>query len=307
MINVNKKFSMEGYYSFKVVNAKTGKERDVSHIIAKDHKNMILDSGLDSIGNSSICGGCKVGTGSTPVTADQTDLTTSLASTTTIQAATYGRLTTPPYYMWGRRVFRFAQGAATGNLTEVGTFGSSSTYLFSKALIVDSEGNPTTLTILADEWLDVTYELRIYQDLTDKTFNLELLGTNYTVTVRPASVTSNVAADSSYFFTHMLYYYTSYQSSHFNGPIGVITSNPSGTSYSNNNTTYTSYVANSNERTLIFSSGLNDDNYTGGISSTLIRTNKAYYQLGYSPAIPKDTFKTLVVNVTISWSRYDPE
>lgn len=307
MINIDQKFSVEGYYSFRVVNAKTGIERDVSDIIAKDHKNLILNSGLESIGTSSVCSGCKVGTGSTPVTVDQTDLTTSLASTTTIQNATYGRLTTPPYYMWGRRVFRFAQGAATGNLTEVGTFGSSSTNLFSKALIVDSEGNPTTLTILSDEWLDVTYELRIYQDLTDKTFPLTLLGTNYTVTVRPSNVTSNVAADSSYFFQHMLYYYTSYQNAHYNGAIGAITAGPSGTTYSNNNTSFTSYIANSYERTIIFSSGLNDDNFTGGIGSTLIRTNKAHWQLGYSPAISKDAFRTLVLNITISWSRYDPE
>ena len=131
---------MEGYYSFKVTNSETGAVRDVSHIIAKDHKNLILNSGLNSIGTGSVCGGCKVGTGSAAVTVDQVDLVSSIASTTTVQAETVGRLASPPYYVWGRRTFRFNQGVATGNLTEVGTHGSSSTNLFSRALIVDSNG-----------------------------------------------------------------------------------------------------------------------------------------------------------------------
>lgn len=305
MINIDNKFNMEGYYSFRVVNANTGEERDVSDIIAKDHKNMILDSGLNALGNNSICGGCKVGTGSTPVSAAQTDLASSLASTTVIQSQTTGRLATAPYYLWGRRTFRFNQGVAAGNLTEVGVHGESSSSLFSRALIVDAEGNPTTLTILADEWLDITYELRIYQDLADKTYNLTLLGVNHTVTVRPSDVLTNITAYPEAFFSNFLYWYTSYQCIHYNGAIGAITTEPSGSSGTNNNTTYTSYVNSSYKRSIIISSGLNDDNLSGGISSTFVRTNKGYWQLGYSPAIAKDNFRTLVLTFTLSWGRYD--
>ena len=305
MINIDNKFKMEGYYSFKVVNASTGKERDVSDIIAKDHKNMILDSGLNALGYGSICGGCKVGTGSTPVSATQTDLASSLVSTTTVQSDSVGRISTAPYYSWGRRTYRFNQGVAAGNLTEVGVYGQNATSLFSRALIVDTEGNPTTLTILSDEWLDITYELRIYQDLVDKTYNLTLLGVNHVVTVRPASVLDNVAINSSHFFTEFLYWYTSYQCIHYNGAIGSITAAPSGTTSNDLSTTYTSYVNSSYTRSLVLSSGLNNNNYAGGISSTLVRTNKGYWQVGYVPAIAKDNFRTLVITLTFSWGRYD--
>ena len=306
MISINEKIRMEGFYSFKVSNSK-GESRDLSGIIAEDHKNLILDVGLNALGTTSVVSACKVGTGVTPVAVSQTDLATPLAITSTLQSSSTGRNSTAPYYTWGRRTFRFSQGAAAGNLTEVGvTYGGGSS-LFSRALIVDSGGNPTTLTILADEWLDVTYELRIYQDLVDKTFNITLLGVDHVVTVRPANVTTNPSG-SSYFFDHFIswYYYYS-QCSHYNGTIGTITGSPSGVGSSAGGTSYGAYSQNSLQRSIIYGVGLNDANLAGGIQSTIINTDKCSWQVGYVPAIAKDSFKTLTMNYTLSWGRYDPE
>ena len=306
MISINEKIRMEGFYSFKVSNSK-GESRDLSGIIAEDHKNLILDVGLNALGTTSVVSACKVGTGVTPVAVSQTDLATPLATSSIQQASSTGRNSTAPYYTWGRRTFRFNQGAAAGNLTEVGvTYGGGSS-LFSRALIVDSEGNPTTLTILSDEWLDVTYELRIYQDLVDKTFNITLLGVDHVVTVRPANVTTNPSG-SSYFFDHFIswYYYYS-QCSHYNGTIGTITGSPSGVGSSAGGTSYGAYSQNSLQRSIIYGVGLNDANLAGGIQSTIINTDKCSWQVGYVPAIAKDSFKTLTMNYTLSWGRYDPE
>ena len=306
MISINEKIRMEGFYSFKVSNSK-GESRDLSGIIAEDHKNLILDVGLNALGTTSVVSACKVGTGVTPVAVSQTDLATPLAITSTLQSSSTGRNSTAPYYTWGRRTFRFSQGTAAGNLTEVGvTYGGGSS-LFSRALIVDSEGNPTTLTILSDEWLDVTYELRIYQDLVDKTFNITLLGVDHVVTVRPANVTTNPSG-SSYFFDHFIswYYYYS-QCSHYNGTIGTITGSPSGVGSSAGGTSYGAYSQNSLQRSIIYGVGLNDANLEGGIQSTIINTDKCSWQVGYVPAIAKDSFKTLTMNYTLSWGRYDPE
>ena len=306
MISINEKIRMEGFYSFKVSNSK-GESRDLSGIIAEDHKNLILDVGLNALGTTSVVSACKVGTGVTPVAISQTDLATPLATTSTQQYSSTGRNNTAPYYTWGRRTFRFNQGVAAGNLTEVGvTYGGGSS-LFSRALIVDSGGNPTTLTILADEWLDVTYELRIYQDLADKTFNITLLGVDHVVTVRPANVTSNPSG-SSYFFDHFIswYYYYS-QCSHYNGTIGTITGSPSGVGSSTGGTSYGAYSQNSLQRSIIYGVGLDDANLEGGIQSTIINTHKCSWQVGYVPAIAKDSFKTLTMNYTLSWGRYDPE
>ena len=306
MISINEKMRMEGFYSFKVSNSK-GESRDLSGIIAEDHKNLILDVGLNALGTTSVVSACKVGTGVTPVAVSQTDLATPLAITSTLQSSSTGRNSTAPYYTWGRRTFRFGQGVAAGNLTEVGvTYGGGSS-LFSRALIVDSEGNPTTLTILSDEWLDVTYELRIYQDLVDKTFNITLLGVDHVVTVRPANVTTNPSG-SSYFFDHFIswYYYYS-QCSHYNGTIGTITGSPSGVGSSAGGTSYGAYSQNSLQRSIIYGVGLNDANLAGGIQSTIINTDKCSWQVGYVPAIAKDSFKTLTMTYTLSWGRYDPE
>ena len=305
MISINEKIRMEGFYSFKVSNSK-GEYRDLSGIIAEDHKNLILDVGLNALGTTSVVSACKVGTGVTPVAVSQTDLATPLATTSTQQSSSTGRNSTTPYYTWGRRTFRFSQGAAAGNLTEVGvTYGGGSS-LFSRALIVDSGGNPTTLTILSDEWLDVTYELRIYQDLVDKTFNITLLGVDHVVTVRPAYVTT-IPSYSSYFFDHFISWYHYSQCSHYNGTIGTITGSPSGVGSSAGGTSYGAYSQNSLQRSVIYGVGLNDANLAGGIQSTIINTDKCIWQVGYSPAIAKDSFKTLTMNYTLSWGRYDPE
>lgn len=304
MININEKFRIEGFYSFRVGSETTGEERDLSEIIAKDHKNLILDSGLNALGTTIIVSACKVGTGVAPVIVSQTDLSTPLAITSTQQSSNTGRNSSPHYYTWGRRTFRFSQGAATGNLTEVGVTYGGTTNLFSRALIVDSEGNPTTLTILSDEWLDVTYELRVYQDLSDKTFNINLLGTDHVVTARPANVTTEPSGASN-FFDHFL---SGSNSIHYNGTIGGITGSPSGTSSTTvGSISFSNYIQNSLQRSIIHGVGLDQANLSGGIQSTLIYTNKCHWQIGYSPAIAKDNFKTLTLTYTLAWGRYDPE
>ena len=203
--------------------------------------------------------------------------------------------------------FRFGQGVAAGNLTEVGIRSDAgpNSALFSRALIVDSGGNPTTLTILSDEYLDVTYELRFYPEMNDQTYDLTLYGENYSVLVRPANVTSvDVIQAQDYFFQWINYYYTT-QYYYYNGPIGTVTGQPSGSSYANN-TGHGAYVSNSYERNFICSLGLNDGNLSGGIRSILIKTCKADWQLQFTPPIPKDSFKTLVLNIYTSWSPYTP-
>lgn len=303
MINLKQELSMAGIYSFKVTNAQTGEERDLKGVVADDHPNMILDSGLDALGSSTnIAIGCRVGTGSTAVNASQTNLTATLASTTTIQAGSFGAQSVEPYFIWARKTFRFGQGVAAGNLTEVGVYSNiAGNPLFSRALILDAGGNPTTLTILADEYLDVTYELRIYQNTADQILNLVLLGNSYQVTVRPANITTAFSSYSS-IFTYMLYWYTSYQYITYNGDIGTITNSPSGSSASFDSS-LTTYVNGSYERTAILSLGLNDSNLSGGIKSLIYRSNKGNWQLSFNPAIPKDNYKTLVLNLTISWAR----
>ena len=126
-------------------------------------KNLITNAGLDYVNGYSTINDCtdycKVGTGSTPPAVTDTDLAakTGIASPQGSQTNSVQK-TTLPYYSQHVRVFTFAVGAVSGNLTEIGFFNyASSGTMWSRALIKDSGGNPTTLTLLATEQLRVTY------------------------------------------------------------------------------------------------------------------------------------------------------
>lgn len=305
--NIKVGVGVDGFYSFKVTNSITNEERDLSDIIAKDHKNMILDSGLDALGNSTdMIQGCRVGTGSSPVEAGQTQLASLLGSTSTLQAFNSGSQGSEPYFTWIRYTYRFSPGQAAGNLTEIGVYSSlSGNPLFSRALIVDSANNPTVLTILSDEYLDVTYELRVYQKNTDSILSVTLYGDEYEVIARPAKITNPGSSYTTYRNNYLLYWWSGRSTYTYNGIIGSITSTPTG---SNSYITHTlgPYTMGSYERTVICSYGLNDVNLSGGIRSILLTFQSLEWQLQFNPIIPKDNFKTLVLNITISWSRYNP-
>ena len=60
-----------------------------------------------------------------------------------------------------------------------------------RALILDGGGSPTTLTILSDETLDVTYTIRVYPPTTDVTGSITLDGVSYGYTIRPCNVSTS--------------------------------------------------------------------------------------------------------------------
>lgn len=299
-MRVKVKTRFEGIYSFKAINVKTKRERHLGSV--SDSPNMIVRSGLNAIGNAnSLIRTCVVGTDSTTVSFEDTALGAQIASTTTVQTETYGAQSSAPYFRWFRRTFRFGQGVAAGNLAEVGIKVDDNT-LFSRALIVDSAGNPSTLSILADEYLDVTYEFRTYAETADTVLNLSVNGTAYTATLRSANVNSGsdyqqygIANTISSTNSHIFY----------NGSIGGVTGNPSGESYAHSRSLRGSYVANSFERTFIFSAGLNNANFTGGVKSVFVSTPQGNFQVEFSPAIPKNNYMILTIDLTVQWSRYD--
>jgi len=59
--------------------------------------------------------------------------------------------------------YRFNPGEATGNISELGIYigYGSGNRLFSRALVRDSQGNPATITVLSDEYLDVYWEFTL--------------------------------------------------------------------------------------------------------------------------------------------------
>lgn len=174
-----------------------GRKIEKSARVVAEFDNLILNQGLDRMGNastslaSSYTDACQVGTGSTPPVNTNTGLQTFLAGTATVVNTTSSVQPTPPYYGQVSKLYEFGVGAAAGNLTEVGVgWSSTGANLFSRALIVDGSNNPITITVLSDEILQVTYILRLYPIEADTPAVVTISGSNYTFTRRPASVTS---------------------------------------------------------------------------------------------------------------------
>lgn len=269
-------------------------------VLADWFPNLILDGGLDRMGaNSDYLNWCQVGSGSTAPVAAQTALVNRIAGTSTVQASSTGAQASAPYYGWLRRTYRFAQGVAAGNLSEVGVGWASTGSLFSRALILDGGGSPTTITVLSDEALDVTYELRRYPGTVDLTGTVVLNGVTHNWVSRAAGVTTAgvwtgegaMALDAA-------------QS--FNGNIGAVTApNPSGTS-GVLSATALAYSAGSYTRAVTVSAGLNNSNLSGGIRSIIVTSNVAgtgRYQIQFDPAIPKDNTKVLSLTIQHTWAR----
>lgn len=291
---------LKGIYSFNAVNSVTGHSRHLGEV-ADENPNTIVTSGLDQIGGgNNLIYYCCVGTDSTGTTMNMTSLGNQIAQTTTVQTNASGTQSSAPYFSWYRRTFRFAQGAAAGNLTEVGIKTGSGT-LFSRALIVDSAGQPTTLTILSDEYLDVTYEFRMYPDTNDVVMTVPLNGTDYVCTLRAANVNSTPSYFDDGIASGLGSSSTSYM---YSGGIGSVTSNPSGSSHYHGTSLVGAYVNGTFERTYNFWAGLNNANFSEGINSLYLRTSKGNFQVGFSPAIPKTSYMTLSLNLTVKWANY---
>jgi hypothetical protein len=150
--------------------------------------NLITNQGLDWLyTNGGYFNNFMVGTANTAPANTDTTLAAQIAfiGLSNPQSPSNGNSGTPPYYGYINLFGEFPQGAAAGNLQEIG-LGPSSTGVFSRALIVNNVGVPTTLTVLANEFLDVSYQLQLYVPTVDVTGSVTVAGTVCNYTLRAA-------------------------------------------------------------------------------------------------------------------------
>lgn len=271
--------------------------------------NLVTDVGLNRIGTGSYLSACHVGTNNTTPTVSDTALAGWRAGTTTVQASSTGNTTISPYYCWKRITYRFGTaGQASGNIAEVGIATQAAlagSILFSRALVLDEFGVPTTVTVLGDEVLDVTYELRLYPPLADVTGTMTVSGSgDHTYTLRASGVTTNILWG---------YYLGSTASmSHrdneldvYNGNIGTITQSPSGNA-AGTGLGNAAYGNNNLYRDATGGYGLNYGNLVGGIKSVRYETTLGAFQYQLDPVIDKTDIKTLTLTQRVLWGRYTP-
>ena len=272
-------------------------------LLADWFPNLITDLGIDLLGSSEAwLTYCQVGTGSTAPAVTDTALASRLAAISATVSDTGACTSSSPYYTSRTRTYRFGVGVAAGNLTEVGISTSTTTVLFSRALILDSGGSPTTVTVLSDESLDVTYQVRQYIPEGDSTGTVVLRGTTHDWTGRASNVTTNSFAGWLIENTGSRANRTSSWRYAYSGAIGLITTYPSGT-FSQGTASASSYTNGTfyNDFTLSFS--ITQGNFAGGIQSIAIMMGIGTYQFGFNPNIMKTSSDVLVLNFRHSWAR----
>lgn len=294
---------LTGHFLLEAVNAETGERRFLA-----EFDNLITNGGLDRLGSAAASGYSgiyyvQVGTGSTAPANTDTTLANYLAGTSRSfsYSASYGG--NPTYHTEGTYYWEFDQGAAAGNLSEIGVGWAASGSLFSRALIVDGSGNPTTITVTAIEFLAVTYKLRMYPPLTDVTGTITLDGDDYDYTLRAANVNGSswgsvgVSGPGGQKFAYA-----------YSGAIGAVTGVPSGTS-GTLTINQAAYSAGSYTIEETITASISQGNLAGGIGSVMFYISawngigQYSFQCEFDPPIPKDNTKELELVFEISWAR----
>jgi hypothetical protein len=312
---------------FKLVVRKADTD-EIVHETPEFH-NLVLTTGLARMAVNTWIDRCCVGTGNSAPVASQVALDSFLASTTATASGTSDsggiQVTTAPYYWFGRRTWRFAVGVATGNISEIG-LGWANSNLWNRALVKDTAGNPTTITVLADEYLDVISEVRVYPQESTGSFNLVdkvgVIISEHTYIARPRF--SSYEAGGATWRASTVQYSSNGQLS-FAGLFGIGDSSipiaPTGavtTKFTTGNLVHTALNNGLKASKVISSSEANTASMHKSFTSNLfglmcggafnyLGVNSCGYNWEVNPAIPKDAETILTYSFTLTWGNYAPE
>jgi hypothetical protein len=275
---------------------------------------------------------CHVGTGTATPAVTDTTLQAFVAGQQVIHGlglGTYWAQGSAPFYGAHRYKARFSPGFGGGNinLNEVGqSYQLTTGNLSSRALTVDGQGTPTTVTVLADEYLDVYYTRRNYPchmadeglgTPADDTGTVDIAGVTYNYTIRPSAVTDNDwgqqivnafapatgfgSNSSMYAFPHnaTLAPITSFGMTYSGVYAGNFGSpNPHGMN---------SYTTNSYNRTAWWDADIDYCNASeggiNGFAGLVVCTTMGAVQIALDGTVPKDNTKAFTYYHNWSWTR----
>ena len=283
--------------------------------------NLITDGGLDRLATGLvICQYGSIGTGTTAPANGNTALVAFVAQVNGAIADSNSNGGTPNYIAQGTVRWVFAQGAVVGNMAEVGAgWGASGTNLFSRALILDGGGAPTTLTLTSLDQLTLYYRDTVTPATTDLTGTVTLGGQTYNYTGRMANAnnwnndfTATMLGQSSIWpkgsgsSGNCMHAYSTQT-------LGALNLTPTGTvsnGAASNTITTGSYSAGQKYLDTIFTALPAECNSSGGVGAIVFdwQTSQMTYQYSFVNAsggatIPKDNTKTMSFTIRLSWDR----
>ncbi|KQQ60166.1 hypothetical protein ASF84_05520 [Pseudomonas sp. Leaf127] len=305
-MNIDLRCEVEGFYTLTIFKADKNGEiiPDSGRQPVPTFRNLITNGGLDRMGASGdYTYACQVGSGSTPATATDGSLVSRIAGTTSLLSNITGASPSSPYYAHTTLNYQFSAGIATGNISEVGVGWGVTGSLFSRALIVDGSGSPTTITVLADEILQVSYQIRYYAPTVDVSGSLSINGGTVNWVSRAAAANSEQYWRGAGYISEALSTDGLYVRA-FDGEINALTTgSPAGASAQRSSVLDTAYSAGSYARAGTVTWGIADANFATGIKSVLVKKGIGSYQIGFSTPIMKTNTQTLTLTFTHSWAR----
>ena len=305
-MNLNCQVGVSGYFKLAAIRP-DGTRRELA-----EFPNLITNNGMDQLGSGG--GGsygipfifpiCKVGTGATTPAFTDSDLANAIATSGAIEGGTNSFVEAvgdTPAYWRPIKSWRFAVGAAPGTISEVGTFDPNG-QAFSRALVLDGSGNPTTVSVLADEVLDVTYEFRSYIDKTINSYTVSIGADTYTLQIMPCDISNAPPLHLANRSTSNNSMYAVAMESNVLGT--VYQTIPSGGSSGSGSCADQPYTSGTYYRDYRFTYDLSTGNFASGIGSIQLTFSSTKMKVGFTPKVPKTNVKTFSITFRLSWARY---
>lgn len=295
---------LRGEFYLRVVDAKTGNTR-----AERRFQNVITNVGLEQFAKGNPGGGAMqiaVGTGTGAPDVMDTALSNQLARINVGSQGTSNPVA--PLYEYSASIGgRFAAGAISNTITEIGVFYYSGV-MWCRQLILDEQGNPSSLTVLSNEYLDATYTLWYYPPLQDKTFSFVMNGVTYNCVSRCALLPRYGNFSLSFINAGASF---QMQSAYATQELGAVTSYPSGTAYGSPVTSDFSHGGASAPYTWNGSVTLALNNFNvpdGGIGSILVshRGSMPASQISFTPKLPKSATVEMTLSFSQTIGRYTP-
>lgn len=266
--------------------------------------NLVTDFGMNALGSGEYNPMyIHVGTSTTPPANSNTSLGTfgtsfSLPGTGDDAYANSGA---PDYYAQKFIVKKSEIGAATGNWTEIAVSNQAETgNIYSRALILDSGGNPTTFTVLADEQMQASYELRHYPIFTDDVRNVTISGVTKSTITRVCN-----ASNWRWYSLSELYSFHLINCNPYTGDLNesAVSGLPAGDALGQVDTLRAAYGSNNFYRD---ASAIWAADYATGTHRTYVWGNSwsgPLFQVQYNTPIVKGSTQQLVMNQRYAWAR----
>lgn len=283
--------------------------------------NLILDSGLDLIGSSNTyLDAVQVGSSALAPDVSQTQLVSHIAGTTNRVAANSAAANVAPWQGVSQITYRFAPGAVVGLIRELAVGPGVSGPTFNRTLITNNLGEAVGVEILADEALEVEYELAVVPPQSDLTGTAIVDGVEraYTIRAAEASTTLHWAPYNAQNFAaagqalKAEFIGTGAHLRAHDGALGSITSSPGGASANASLVDVSPYISGSLRRTARMTWDPAVANFGAGIRSLYWRmragsgagaNSLGAYQIEFSPPIAKHDLTSFWTDLGMSWGR----